>query len=212
MPLAHLEEISEKTSIGLWRIEETPEELEAQLQLKEHELRVLHSLQGNKRNLQWLATRVLLRKMLNTEEYIDCRPDENGKPFLLNLPHHISLSHSYGYAAVMISENSRVGIDIEIMKEKINRVKHKFLNDRELAFIDKMNPTEHLYVCWCAKEALYKLNGKRETSFKDNINLQPFSYSIKGIINSYISKSEETSHYKVYYRKLGDYMLGFVTG
>ncbi len=210
MPLAYIKEINPQTFIGLWRIEETPDVLEKQLHLKAHELQVLRSLQGNKRNLHWLATRVLLRKMLNTDDYIDCQPDENGKPFLLNLPHQISLSHSYDYAAVMISENSRVGIDIEIMKEKINRVKHKFLNDDELSFIDNKNTIEHLYVCWCAKEALYKLNGKKETSFKDNISLQPFAYSINGTINACISKSESKTAYKVNYKKFGDYMLGYV--
>ncbi|RRN76128.1 4'-phosphopantetheinyl transferase superfamily protein, partial [Pseudoxanthomonas sp. SGD-10] len=189
MPLAYIKEVNPQTFIGLWKIEETPETLEKQLHLKEHELQILRSLQGNKRNLHWLATRVLLRTMLNTTEYIDCRPDENGKPFLMNLPHHISLSHSYDYAAVMISENSRVGIDIEIMKDKINRVKHKFLNNNELAFIDTTNTIEHLYVCWCAKEALYKLNGKKEISFKDNISLESFAYSINGTIQAKISKS-----------------------
>lgn len=137
MPLIHLEEVSPQTFIGLWKIEESAEYLEKKLQLKAHELSVLRSLQGEKRNLHWLATRVLLRKMLSTEEYIDCQPDENGKPILLNLPHKISLSHSYDYAAVMISLEKEVGIDIEIIKEKIDRVKHKFLSDTELAFIEK---------------------------------------------------------------------------
>lgn len=211
MPVAHLEQINQHTSIGLWKIEESPEELEVLLQLKAHELAVLHSFQGNKRNLHWLATRVLLRKMLNTDEYIDCRADENGKPVLLNFPHHISLSHSYDYAAVMISDNKRVGIDIEIMKEKINRVKHKFLKEEELTFIDSHHTTEHLYVCWCAKEAIYKLNGKKEVSLKDHITLQPFSYSIKGTIQSAINKDEQSANYQVFYRKFGDYMVGFVS-
>src|SRR6478672_4664945 len=114
MPVTFLEEIDKDTSIGLWKINEKPEELEEQLQLKEHELNLLRSLNGNKRNLHWLATRALLRKMLNTKEYIDCRADENGKPVLLNFPHHISLSHSYDYAAVMVSKTRRVGIDIEL--------------------------------------------------------------------------------------------------
>lgn len=210
MPVIFLEEIEKDTFIGLWKIEENPAELENQLQLKEHELGVLRSLQGNKRNLHWLATRVLLRKMLNTKDYIDCQPDENGKPMLLNLPHHISLSHSYDYAAVMISKNKRVGIDIEIIKSKIERVKNKFMNDDELAFIDSKNSIEHLYVCWCAKEALYKLNGKKETSFKDNIHLQPFPYTEKGQLKGSINKKDSSAPYTVFYKKFEGYMLGFV--
>lgn len=210
MPVNFLEEITMDTSIGLWKIEEKPEELEEQLQLKAHELYVLRALNGSKRNLHWLATRVLLRKMLNTNEYIDCRADENGKPVLLNFPHHISLSHSYDYAAVMISKHARVGIDIELIKTKIERVQHKFLSAPELSFISKENKIDHLYVCWCAKEALYKLNGKKETSFKDNIHLQPFKYEIKGEIECSIHKETGIKDYMVHFRKFNEYMLGYV--
>lgn len=210
MPVIFLEEIETDTFIGLWKIEESPSDLEKQLQLKEHELGVLRSLQGNKRNLHWLATRVLLRKMLNTEDYIDCQPDENGKPILLNLPHHISLSHSYDYAAVMISNKKRVGIDIEIIKNKIERVQNKFMSDEELLFIDNKKRIPHLYVCWCAKEALYKLNGKKETSFKDNIKLNAFKYSEKGLLTGSINKKDSSTAYTVFYKKFENYMLGYV--
>ncbi|MFD1629353.1 4'-phosphopantetheinyl transferase family protein [Pseudopedobacter beijingensis] len=211
MPLIHLEEVAKETFFGLWKIEETPGELEKQLQLKEHELLVLRSLQGEKRNLHWLATRVLLRKMLSTDDYIDCQADENGKPVLINLPHQISLSHSYDYAAVMISRDKKVGIDIEVIKDKIDRVKHKFLNNYELNFINQEHKLEHLYACWCAKEALYKLNGKKETSFKDNIRLDAFDYTETGKISSRIEKDgAKMKHYTVYYRKFENYMLGYV--
>jgi 4'-phosphopantetheinyl transferase len=210
MPLTLINEIHPDTFIGLWRIEEEVEELEQQLQLKAHELQVLRSLTGNKRNLHWLATRVLLRKMLNTDEYIDCQPDENGKPVLLNFPHHISLSHSYDYAAVMISKDKKVGIDIEIIKTKIEHVQQKFLSSKELAFINPEQKIPHLYACWCAKEALYKLNGKKETSFKDNIHLEPFNYQDIGEIKGRINKKQSKKDYHIFYKKFEDYMLGYV--
>src|SRR5690606_5399622 len=103
------------------------------LQLRDHERSYLESLVNGKRNLHWLSTRVLLRRMMNTDQYIDCRIDENGKPYLINFPYYISLSHSYEYAAVMISKNKAVGIDIEIIKDKIERIARKFLNSEELA-------------------------------------------------------------------------------
>ncbi|KHJ36595.1 holo-(acyl carrier protein) synthase 2 [Pedobacter glucosidilyticus] len=210
MPLTFLEEIHPNTYIGLWKIEEEPAVLEKQLQLKDHEKEVLKGLNTQKRNLHWLATRVLLRKMLNTEEYIDCQPDENGKPVLLNMPHHISLSHSYDYAAVIISKDKRVGIDIEIIKDKITRVQQKFMSPQELSFMDEQYAIEHLYVCWCAKEALYKLNGKKETSFKDDIHLEEFPYQTKGVLKGSIHKEPLAKNYKIAYRKFEDYMLGYV--
>jgi len=210
MPISFQENINDDTAIALWRITENPEELEQQLQLKEHEMALLRSLGREKRNLHWLATRVLLRKMLNTDEYIDCQADENGKPILINHPHHISLSHSYDHAAVMVSKTKKVGIDIEIIKTKIDRVKHKFLAANELAFINSENAVEHLYACWCAKEALYKLNGKKETSFKDHIHLSSFNYHEAGEIKATIEKSTHQGTFTVKYQKFENYLLGYV--
>ncbi len=211
MPITFYEDIDHDTAIGLWKITETTEDLENRLQLKEHELTLLKSLSKEKRNLHWLATRVLLRKMLNTHEYIDCQADENGKPILINHDYHISLSHSYDYAAVMMSRTKKVGIDIEIIKSKIERVQNKFLNQTELDFIDETDRIEKLYICWCAKEALYKLNGKKETSFKDHIHLEPFNYNgNEGVLNAKIDKAGLAEKYQVKFKKVDDYMLGYV--
>ena len=211
MPIVFEESLSADTCMALWKIEETAQQLEEQLQLKSHELTFLRSLIGEKRNLQWLATRVLLRKMLNTQDYIDLRTDENGKPYLENNSHHISLSHSFGYAAVIISESNKVGIDIEIIKPKIENIAHKFLNNNEILFVGKENRVEQLYVCWCAKEALYKLNGERETSFKDNIYLQPFNYQNTGCLTAEIIKNQQHQKFKVHYKTVDGYMLGYVS-
>ncbi|HTN20110.1 MAG TPA: 4'-phosphopantetheinyl transferase superfamily protein [Pelobium sp.] len=210
MPVTFHQNINSDTAIGLWKITEDPAELEAQLQLRPHEINILKALGKEKRNLQWLATRVLLRKMLNTDQYIDCQLDENGKPFLVNHPHHISLSHSYGYAAVMVSKTRKVGIDVEIIKSKIERVQNKFLADDELMFINSEHKIEHLYVCWCAKEALYKLNGKKETSFKDHIKLNNFAYADEGTLKAKIEKNNRLKSYVVNFKKVEDYMLGYV--
>src|SRR4051812_38990816 len=101
MSLAYYKLYNEKTSLAIWKIEETQEELYKQLQLKNHEFDYLDKLNNGRRSLHWLSTRVLLRKMLNTSEYIDCQVDEHGKPYLANSPYYISLSHSFDYAAVM---------------------------------------------------------------------------------------------------------------
>lgn len=210
MPIVFEENLSFNTSIGLWKIEETAEELETQLQLKTHEKDFLRKLVGEKRNLQWLATRVLLRKMLKTDNYIDVRCNENGKPYLFNQSHHISLSHSYNYAAVIISESKKVGIDVEIIKPKIEKLSHKFMSHSEFAHIDTKNIIPYLYVCWCAKEALYKLNGQRETSFKNNIFLQPFTFNGSGSFNAAIIKDQQNDNFTVFYKQIDNYMLGYV--
>ncbi len=209
MPLVYRKELAGNTTVALWKIEESAVDLYDKLQLKDHEKEYIETLNEGKRNLQWLSTRVLLRTLLNTSDYIDCRIDEHGKPYLPDRPQHISLSHSYEYAAVMLSETYAVGIDIEIIKDKIERVAHKFLQAEELAFIEPAHRNEHLYACWCAKEAIYKLYGKKNVSFKDHIRLSAFQYQTEGTFNAELVLSGVNEQYEVSYMKYGEYMLGY---
>jgi len=211
MALAYHKEIDPYTSFAIWKIEESADELLAQLQLKEHERTYLDSLVNGKRNMHWLSTRVLLRRMMDTDEYIDCRVDSSGKPYLSNFPHYISLSHSYDYAAVMVSKNKAVGIDIELIKDKIERIASKFMSAEELGFIEEKQRIEHLYVCWCAKEAVYKLHGKKNVSFIENIELKPFHYEGKGSFSAKLDAGSIHKEFTVHYQKFEGYMIGFVS-
>ncbi|HYK77163.1 MAG TPA: 4'-phosphopantetheinyl transferase superfamily protein [Daejeonella sp.] len=209
MALAYQKIIDPHTSFALWKIDETAEELITQLQLKDHERAYLETLNKGKRYLHWLSTRVLLRTMMNTQQYIDCRVDEHGKPYLSNFPHHISLSHSFDYAAVMISTDKKVGIDIEIVKDKIERIARKFMNDSELEFINPAKRTEHLYMCWCAKEAVYKLHGKKQVSFLDHIRLSPFACDIDADTEVRIDWGSYSRSFTVRYHEMDGYMVGY---
>lgn len=211
MALAYHKKIDSTTAFAIWKIEESADELLAQLQLKEHEKSYLDSLISDKRNIHWLSTRVLLRKMMNTNEYIDCQVDESGKPYLTNFPHFISISHSYDYAAVMVSENKAVGIDIELIKDKIERIANKFMSPKELEFINDKNKIEQLYVCWCAKEAIYKLHGKKNVSFIENIELYPFEFEGEGSFASKLNVGSIQKDFKVYYEQFDGYMVGYVS-
>jgi len=211
MPVVFSKNIDEDTILGVWKIEETEQQLMAGLQLKQHELDVISSLGNDKRRLHWLSTRVLLRTMLNTSEYIDCRMDEHGKPYLPNLKYHISLSHSYDYAAVIIGKSRLVGVDIELIKHKIKSIKHKFLSDLELAQKNVGDNTEGLYVCWCAKEAIYKWNGRKGLEFKKDIHIKPFKLKMPGKLQVLVDLPEGSRELSVDYFKIGeDYMLGYV--
>jgi phosphopantetheine--protein transferase-like protein len=149
--------------------------------------------------------------MMDTDEYIDCKVDDNGKPYLTNFPHFISLSHSYDYAAVMVSKDKSVGIDIELIKNKIERIASKFMSVDEMQFIDENQRIEHLYVCWCAKEAVYKLHGKKNVSFIENIELKPFQYEGEGSFAAKLSVGSVQKEFQVHYEQFDGYMIGFVS-
>src|ERR1700749_269106 len=190
MAIAYRHRVDDDTEFALWKIEEEAADLYKQLQLDMYEKAYYERISASKRHLHWLGTRVLLRTMLRTDEYIDCKVDVHGKPYLVNLPYHISFSHSFDYAAVMISRNGTVGIDVELIKEKVERIAEKFMQPNELAFIEPENKIQHLYVCWCAKEAIYKCYGQKEVSFADNILLKPFSFARQGALDARLLKGD----------------------
>lgn len=212
MAIAYRQQVDDDTEFAIWKIEEEAAELYGQLQLDKHEQGHYEQLGIGKRKLHWLSTRVLLRKMLLTEAYIDLKVDTHGKPYLVNVPYHISLSHSFDYAAVMISKTQPVGIDIEQVKEKVERIAHKFMRAEELAFIEEKNKIDQLYVCWCAKEAAYKCYGQKEVSFVNNILLEPFIFEGHGCAKARLQKGAIDIKYNVGYLKYEDYMVGYVVG
>lgn len=211
MALAYLKEIDAESRIALWKIEETEEELLSFLQLDDAERAKLKSLAKGKRTLHWLATRVVLRYLLGTKEYINCPSDANGKPYLPDFPYEISLTHSYDYAGVMLSTKGYCGIDLEIVKDKVTRIKDKFLKPEELAFIEPENEVDQLYACWCAKEAVYKLQGNRGVSFLHHIRIDPFPYFPQGVMTAHLEKEGRQQSFQVYYERFNEYMLGYVT-
>ena len=209
MALVYLRELDSDTKFAIWKIEETSTELLDRLQLDEQEKSILERISKGKRTLHWLASRVLLRYLLKTDDFISCPSDENGKPYLPNYPYEISITHSYDYAGLMMSSKGPCGIDLEIVKDKVLRIKEKFMKPHELAFI-KSDEVEQLYACWCAKEAVYKLQGNKGISFLENITIMPFTYKPQGVMTVMLRKDQLARSFQVYYEKFQDYMLGYV--
>jgi 4'-phosphopantetheinyl transferase len=133
-------------------------------------------------NLHWLASRVLIRYLFSGH-VIEVLKDEFNKPSLTigGFPYHLSITHSFQYAAVIISKTRTVAIDMERFDERIQRVKYKFTRKDEFAYLQPDEESKMLTVIWSAKETLYKYYGKKELDFKLNLRIAPFVY--KPIIN-----------------------------
>jgi phosphopantetheinyl transferase len=155
MPIVWSQNLAEKGKIAIWEISESDEALYSMLQLDEKEQQHFQTL-SKARQKQWLGSRVLLRTLLQTEQYIELNVDEHRKPFLNNLSFEIAISHANHMAAVIIYEGKKVGVDIEKISERILKIKNKFLSPEELNFIKASNELEQLHVCWGAKESLFK--------------------------------------------------------
>ncbi|MEI6681314.1 MAG: 4'-phosphopantetheinyl transferase superfamily protein [Bacteroidota bacterium] len=193
---------------GIWHITESAGELLSLVNLTDAETTRYHSFRNDLRKRQWLAYHSLLSHMLDPASP-DISYDQHGKPFLVTGSHYISVSHAGNYAAAIFAEKCPVGIDIEKLQIRVERVKERFMHPAELASISAENRLEQLYVYWCGKEALYKLHGKPEVDFRNDIFIHPFDYlcNTKRICSATVNIEGCRKDYVLHFENLGDYML-----
>jgi phosphopantetheinyl transferase len=111
---------------------------------------------------------------------------------------------------VIVSKEHRVGIDIEIITPKVEKIKHKFLNEDELDNIQHSTlNTQHLTLLWCCKEAVFKWYGTAGVDFKEDIHLKPFEINAEGIINCEFVKGEPF-HLSIQYKFFDGLCLAWV--
>jgi len=207
MPLIRIEHINDNVSYGLWKIEENADFLLRNACLSKYERVEFNKIQHIKRKKEWLSARVTLLslcKVLNITCKGTCK-DENGKPHLIGVPWHISISHSFPYAMALINTKEPCGVDIEKAKPALFNVSSRFLNDKELNQI----PRDPKYLCaaWAAKEVLFKLHGRGKLSFKKNLLLSPYDIKDKGQIQGHIELDMGKGNYLLQYFQLDDFII-----
>ncbi len=62
-------------------------------------------------------------------------------------------------------------------------------------------------VYWCAKEAMYKIYGKRGLHFESQLNLDPFRLQSFGELRGYINADNLTSEISLGYTVQSDYVM-----
>jgi 4'-phosphopantetheinyl transferase len=206
MPVEFIREITKNQKLGLWKIEESKEQMLKELLLSEAARNQYQSISSEKRKHYWLATRLLLNEIIGKNQEI--KYDEYGGPFI-DSETKISISHSGEYAAIITDQINETGIDIELIKPKIFDLVPKFLSNQELNDIKGSGP-EKACVYWCAKEAMYKMYRKKQLEFRRNLLIDPFQYSEKGEIKGRIIKDNVENIVSLVYEKTGAYILVYV--
>jgi len=173
MPLYKTIHFSSTTQIFVWKITESFEQLNNEVQLNDKNCIRLEGMKSEMHQRGFLS----VRKLLQTAGYtdFDLYYDEFGKPHLTD-DKYISITHSHNFSAIIVS-NKTVGIDIELQREKIIRIADKFV-DEEFGYLDKNDLDSYikkLTVIWGAKEAIFKIRNEKGISFKDHIKVMPFS-------------------------------------
>ncbi len=175
MPVVAEFTMEEKIRVAVWRIAETEMELTACTALNADETNRLSEFRHPRRRLQWLACRAVL-KAITGDDFFHVVYDRHGKPVPDKGGAHISFSHAGDLAAALLSPDLPAGLDIEEPRERIKKVRDRFLSPVENALLPLDVPLDHLYYYWCAKEALYKIHGRPDIDFQNDIHIHPFDY------------------------------------
>ena len=140
----------------------------AQVALFPNEKEQLSSLSNEFRKVEFLGVRSL-RNKLSILEPINYT--ENRKPYLDGNQHmFISISHSKKYCALGAS-SSHIGIDIEEVSPRIERISERFVHQDEVKFIGADHLLD-LTKLWTMKEAMFKLNERSGIEFKTELIIE----------------------------------------
>lgn len=214
MPLFQTIHTLQNATIGLWHIEESVDDLQQKLPPNAWQQSRFKGISSVRRQKEWLATRVLVQQLLPQNEDVNIIYDPYGKPFLKQNPRQLSISHSSQFAAVILHSDHNLGIDIEPIHPRILRLKHKFISEKEAAQIEG-DDLFLLTLFWSAKETLYKLYGKKELIFKENLlihqhfKISDSSIEAEGYLETSICKGDFQLHTKVYYQQIGNNILTY---
>lgn len=197
MPKLSLFAISNTVNIGLWSIEETVDEmLDTYPFLNVYTSEMDARFKSESRRREFLAVRALLN-MMDGESKIRYREDSS--PYIDGK--YCSISHTKGYAALMISTSAPVGIDIEYRSDRVNKIVDKFIRDDEVA-VDTVSQLIH----WSSKESLYKLFHEDHLDYFD-MRLLPFHDSCEGTLIAENLKKKIRQN--IFYRVTDDYVLTY---
>ena len=194
--------ISEQTQILIWKYSEE-EKFSADLISDEKEFENLKQ-KSPKRLIEKQMVRHMLRKILPNHKI---RYHENGQPYLEPFDKFVSVSHSFPYAVLAISEK-KIGVDIEQVKDRIDKIKHKFLHPKEIDWLSRAESgIEHLTAIWCIKEALFKIHSSKQWSFKEFYVVDEFFLDKFSKIKCKVFDKDKEDKFLAHLEKIGNYYL-----
>ena len=197
--------LNEYTILGVWKIEEDINTLLGMVDLDLVDKKKYKGFASTSRKLEFLSVRALLAELLGRDARIVY--NKNNKPFLRDGSRFISISHSNKLTAILLSTNEKVGIDLEYMSTNIGRIAFKFVNRKEKITKDPEKRVYHLYLHWCAKEALYKICDKEGISIKKNITIEPFDVKESGEIQGSVKTKKINDSFDLFYTRYDNYTI-----
>ena len=200
MPLFLNEETFPDVRLGIWAISESSDDfwaLSPYVESSRSEFNALYK--SEQRKCEVLAVRLLIKEIIG--DNVQLLHQDNGKPYLSS-GMNISISHTRGFAVIIVSHSKQVSVDIEYFSNRIERIRSKFMRDDENA-----SSQVKLLMHWCAKETMYKLFPEDNLTFNKMQLLSVDGNDSTGIITAKnIFRNRNVS---VYYRTFCNCLLTY---
>jgi 4'-phosphopantetheinyl transferase EntD len=209
-----------RSKIGIAPINKDSETLLSQLEYADRYLPFIEKM-TEKRKCEWLTVRTLLKTLSGEEKEISYQP--NGKPFLSDRSYHVSISHTNykeladqtrtgklsGYVAMVLNEEKKVAIDIEMISPRVLKIKDRFLSEEESKAISVDAGIVHLLLHWSAKESVFKILDAENVDFQSKIHIRPFRPAMGewGSFEVYETRTEKQNVFPVHYFVQENYVL-----
>lgn len=181
---------------AVWKMDESVDELLSILPRRAFYEQEISHFVSSRRRQEWLSVRALLYKFLGQDKEIAYEP--SGKPYLSDQSYFISISHTKGYVAVILSQVSTVGIDIEYYSQRVHKVSGRFIRSDEKVFSYRGDDTWGLLLHWSAKEAIYKCLEEVDADLC-NLRIEPFLPAEQGIFQAQEYWSDQQKELTVSY-------------
>ena len=195
MPLYKTINPTKDTAIYIWQITESFDDLNTHF-LTENSLNRLNGMQSELHQRGFLSIRHLLKEAGYSDN--DLYYKDNGKPYLKD-GRHISITHSFIFSSIIISDATHVGIDIEKQRDKILRIAHKFTTVEDYNHLTNQEElVRKLTIVWGAKESLYKIYEQEGLSFLKHIYVEDFCFE-DAQTTATITYKKHVSSYTVYF-------------
>ena len=178
--------------IAIWHITEPSDVLYALLGTQRYDAQLLEK-KNESRRAEWLAVRLLIKELFGPDAEVAYHP--TGRPYLKNSIAHISISHTKGFAAVAYHHEAPIGMDIEYISSRVERIASRFTTQVETSYIDMhdedVRQMYHL-INWSAKETLYKLfDSPSMAEFKEVFHIAPYMLAECGTMNATVCSAEK---------------------
>ena len=171
MPLYKTITVDEHSKVYIWKVEESYENLSEGIELTSHCKDRVTGMKSEIHRRGFMS----IRHLLANAGYVDSDLfyDDWGKPHLRD-GKQISITHSFNFTGIIVSD-VKVGIDIEMRRDKILKIANKFTPLKEYHTVANEEALiRKLTIVWGGKESIYKLMAEPGLGFLQHINITDF--------------------------------------